>query len=114
MQGLKMKLIVTGRTGSGKSEFKDIAELLIHVDIIEITPSSFISAYREGDKIVVVDTPAILCCTRAGEPSIIAGDQKREDYILSHVTELPNCTIIKNAGSLDDFRVKIKKFIRTL
>lgn len=108
-----MKVIVTGRIASGKTSFKSIMEELTQIDIIESHSRSLLSAYKEGDRIVVIDTPAILCCIRSSI-SFSISDQKREDDMLSYVTELPNCTIIKNAGSLDDFRVKIKKFIKTL
>lgn len=108
-----MKVIVTGRTSSGKSTFKEIVESLTNKDIIESDARSIFLPYHEGDKIVIIDTPAILCHNRTVR-SFSMSDQKKEDDMLSYVTELPNCTIIKNAGSLDDFRVKIKKFIKTL
>jgi len=107
------KLIITGRTNSGKSFFKKTIEGLTNMEIVESNSRTFLSIYKEGDKIVVVDTPAIICSIRSGLAFSVA-DQKREDDILLYVTELPSCTIIKNIGSLDDFRVKIKKFMKTI
>jgi len=107
------KLIITGRTNCGKSFLKKAIEGQVNIEIIESSSRTFLSTYKEGDKIIVIDAPAILCSIRSGLAFSVA-DQKREDDILSYVTELPSCTIIKNAGSLDDLRVKIKKLIKTI
>lgn len=107
-----MRVIVTGRSGSGKTTFKEIIKQIANT-VTDTDLCNFISSYKEGDKVIVVDTPAILCWLRSGA-ILSTDDQKRDDAMISYVTELPNCTIIKNAGSLDEFRVKIKKLVKTL
>lgn len=110
-----MKYIVTGRKGSGKSSFiSEVQNELRTYSFIECSLDHFLkTVYQEGDKVVLVDTPFLLCLRR----NDLRFNEKAvniEDPLLSYVTELPNCTIIKNDGDLDTLKVHAKKFARLL
>lgn len=118
------KYIITGRDNSGKSTFKKEIDLIVK-DLSKINKTSFIelhgysanftTRFNEEDSIVLIDTPALICFKRSGKVDPFNDEQQNEqDRFLFHVTELPRCTIISNNGTLDEFRVRIKKFIKSL
>lgn len=114
-------ILVTGRKGSGKSTFiEEWCAIRLAFDsnhpILDLSGDKLVShpALKMPDtRIIVVQTPAILCSIRSNV-SFDLEQRKQEDAFLSHMTELPNCTIIKNDGTISDFRVKIKKYIRSI
>jgi predicted kinase len=110
-----MKVIVVGRDSSGKSTFvNEVKRTAGNIETLELNRiEDLISRYTPNDKIVFIQTPLILCLKRANRVFINMEDLKKQDEYLSYVTELPDCTIIKNDRSFDDFKVKIKKYVKS-
>ena len=114
-----MKVIVTGRQNSGKSEFINIinsisAELTIPtINFYEAPIQDFIYEYSANQLIILIDTPAILCIKRSISVLPLK-DYQKQDILIEYVKELPNCIIIKNDLGIDDFKVKIKKIVKNI
>lgn len=113
-----MRLIITGRQGSGKTTVRELLEAeRKNLDLEEYDLSDFIDGakdlYREEDHILLIDTPALLCDIRT-QKNFLISLRNRESDCIKYVTELPKCTIIKNDNSLDMLRVIVKKFIKKL
>lgn len=108
------RILITGRSGSGKNTCMQLlADELRGEDyvFIELPSDIFLQHYKEEEVILYVNTPVILCAGRLRK-SINLTFQKKEDQLLSYVTELPNCYIIDNNQTIDDLKVKIKKFVK--
>ncbi len=113
-----MKYIVTGRESSGKSSFVQEAKPLVarknDITLVEVKLESILQHYREGDSIIYIETPALLCMLRQKKAHLNLNRLEQEDKLLSYVTDLPNCFIIKNDLSPDEFKVRIKQLVKRL
>ena len=125
-----MKYIIVGRKGSGKTTFIKESLKITKRKFLETNWINFEEKYNEGDLIIFLDTPTLLCKQRNKTTFWLSKQYSQtgnlwedysniteayfEDIFLKYVTELPNLYIINNNGSLSDFRVKIKKFTEDL
>jgi hypothetical protein len=120
------KILITGRTNSGKSESIKIlrasdknlkliespliSELSSDLGTILVKCTDDIESY---DHILIIDRPTLVCYpwlvgSKVTNMSFSRIDQ--EERLLKYLTEMPTCTIIKNNRSLDTLKVRIKDF----
>ena len=109
-------ILITGRNKSGKTTFIDIS-ISTENNFIECPLDQFLNLYKENQSIILIDTPAILCIKRSevyNGKSLQLNDFKKQDILIEYIRELPNCIIIKNDLTIDDFKVKIKKLLKNI
>lgn len=114
------QILICGLPGSGKTTTSNLLkEISPAITFIEVGSSvDLLPSLNDRTQILVIQCPAILCFQRSRRP-----DQRFEEYLktthfehkeklMKYMTELPNCTIIKNDLSLEHLRLQIKKFLK--
>jgi RNase adaptor protein for sRNA GlmZ degradation len=126
------KILITGRTNSGKSESLRILKTLdknLNLTETPLIVDSFNSLgtilvnsddIRSYDHILIIDRPTLFCYPQlvggkidtyiSKEGDSFFSNIDKEERILKYLTEIPTHTIIKNNRSLDTLKVRIKDF----
>lgn len=107
-------MLITGRSKSGKTTYLNIMkEIKPSLEYEECPPEEVIEIYKENQLIILVDTPAILCIKRS-DSKLQLKEIIEQDILIEYIKELPNCVIIKNNLTIDDFKVKIKRLSKNI
>jgi len=114
-------MLITGRSKSGKTTYLNIMKeikpssspILFTIECKECSPDEAIEIYKENQLIILVDTPAILCIKRS-DSKLQLKEIIEQDILIEYIKELPNCVIIKNNLTIDDFKVKIKRLSKNI
>jgi hypothetical protein len=109
-----MKKIITGRDGSRASEILDYVNLhsTVDFDLLSLQEACTI---LDVDLLLLIDSPALSCIhqTRKLINSSTRDTVEQDDFYIRLLTECSFASIIKDDGSLDNLKVKVKKYLNS-
>lgn len=113
-------IIICGLPGAGKTTVAQLLNEIGAIQPVEVGTSVdlLLSALSDKSQLLIVECPVILCFQRTRRSSqrfdefVKTLQIEQKERLLKYMTDLPNCTIIKNDLSLDHLRLQIKKFLK--
>ena len=119
---MKSRIFVTGRSKAGKSLFiKEATNYFSDFDLKNYIMTEVSLEYltrnpspTKPDLLVVVECSPLICCFR--NTSMLDLDKERNnDQVIGYLKELPNAMFISNnTNNIEDFKVIIKRTIKTI
>lgn len=109
-----MKIVVTGRVGSRADEALDYLNLYSRVQMEPMSLQQACSTKSEIS-IVIIDTPTLTCLHQHYKVIDLLAKEavELEDFYIRLLTESYSPSIIKDDGSLDLLKVKLKKYLNS-
>lgn len=112
-------ILICGLPGSGKTTTLNFLKEISSSLPIEVgTSVDTLPPISDKTQILLIQCPVILCFQRTRradqcfEEFLKTNHVEYKEKLMRYMTELPNCTIIKNDLSLEHLRLQIKKFLK--